>query len=1696
MMNYTKQKQGDNMFFTKIAKYMCIFTLIMLPNFSFAAMHGLKGYYYDNADFTGGPVCRDILQTGPTGTPYASRTQNGSPWSDENNRCYYVDPNIDFGWGDNILVPPYKNHPKGQPLQIEKGSSVLKHNWWSVKWKGALKLPDTANYNFFIKYKTKYTLKIDDRIISSKEIAGVAHEWRSLSLLSPGENYSTFAKGYHKFELDFVKEMGEGFIRLGYTINNPTPKQNEIQPIPESWFFTEIPRTVKFTQTSFSAQESDGEIEVSVEIDELPKINGEIKVAYETFDKDPSFPRRAEEGIDYTKTKGVLTWQYNSSKIQTFKIPILSDSIDESTELFDINLTQYGNHVVSIKTPNAVGQIYDVTQDVEVEFSQPYYEVKEGNILSIPVILNKPAPEDLSIDFSFIDGTANFGVDYAPITTSFVDFPKGSKTAIIKVNIIDEGHMEKGSEDFKIKLGNPPLGLFLGTNDITTVTIIDSENVNLCFNQSIDSEGDAKKDGWRLIDSSHEVTGTDFTIRRSVGLFGNFWRTNVTKPYYAKHPANSTSRLRLTDGFLHETFAVAYDPNPDTYKGFKGSDNYMIVEFDHFAYGGCVYEPLKLTANVRYGGDGMAMVLYDANEKDLHAGAFGGALGYAQRGGLVANHAPGFSGGWIGLGIDESGIFSSSGLVAGAGEGKKCKLGKLCPKEKPLGLNTMFANKVVLRGSEPDYGFLAHSISFSEDKGEVPVGRSHMPRVGRTQLVSNIENDIQYTKFETVYGGKRDLKNGVHPTWPRTPMEYVMDVDKVTSATDYFSGRYRLKIDNRFKNHTYISVERYIPKPADYRAGKVVDEDNMDWEVVISEFDAQADLYKSSMKPLPEYLKLAFTASNSDLACNIRELGNIVIKANDCGVKEEVNNFRVIEESFAKMDATKAKVTSQAKLWNWKWNSPLRTKIARNEGRYCVLSGTSNDENATWATEDKKVKIRLITKQIIEDADGSFKEEWQMPSVITPPASFNPDVNGSFILTEANANKPTAYCFDYPKNPNSPSANEIIYRNAYFSIAEINSENKQIGHDNMISSDFFSIRPKDYNIKFSAKDLAENIKKGDNNETILISDKEYEYSINARYFDSNNSTNGYFRILPSRAVDKGFSKYQAILEDNATTLICPEDRNLTIGKETISDPNLYKLAFRNGDAIFKSSDNVKEPSTKMSFKYNNTMRFDPRIEDTNWTFTDFNMTKFKTLDLTSKKDRIKKYGLECIPNIANFNTHHELTGTNKIDLQDINRTRELGQNIFCDINETYPSIYVIPSHFVGKLKGLNDAVVRGTDSFTYVSTEENLTHPTMSADMNLTIQAMTFLDNVATNYKELCYANDVDFNITFAPHKNPSRTALASSDINLTNERRETYLAKPHIWYAGDKYDTNTTHFVRKTPTSTDENATFRIMNKDFKNGEANASVSFNFKRRPNLALEPFSISDRDFDLIGISDANYTNRNLNSEAMPRNKGVVYDINATKMGFTTTHKPNTTSPITNPTDNFFERPTAESNATFYTARAYTPDYKGTIGTPIDGTTYYGVYCQECDKAQYDLDTFMSIPLQPLWLVNERHNQLSPDGNISSYESVGSGIKNTMTIPSTRQSSTAMTLGRERLEFRSNTPGIDTIKMNMSPWLVYIQDPTSMVTNPNNANITFNVQFYDQSEWGGEGRIDGASEVQGATVDVNESITNRPSRKMSW
>lgn len=169
----------------------------------------------------------------------------------------------------------------------------------------------------------------------------------------------------------------------------------------------------------------------------------------------------------------------------------------------------------------------------------------------------------------------------------------------------------------------------------------------------------------------------------------NFERTTLGSDWAVTSRGATAYTPNITNGRMRMTSAQGNQATAATLQRLVPAEgNLLTLEFQQYAWGG-------------NGADGIVFVLSDAAVTP-QPGAYGGSLGYANRSGL-----DGFTGGWIGVGIDEFGNYSN------AGEGRR---GLPPGWTTPNGINPSSGTRrdaVVVRGSMPNYYYIAGTDTLS-----------------------------------------------------------------------------------------------------------------------------------------------------------------------------------------------------------------------------------------------------------------------------------------------------------------------------------------------------------------------------------------------------------------------------------------------------------------------------------------------------------------------------------------------------------------------------------------------------------------------------------------------------------------------------------------------------------------------------------------------------------------------------------------------------------------------------------------------------------------------------------------------------------------------------------------------------------------------------------------------------------------------
>ncbi|MES1216787.1 MAG: Calx-beta domain-containing protein [Bacteroidota bacterium] len=193
-----------------------------------------------------------------------------------------------------------------------------------------------------------------------------------------------------------------------------------------------------------------------------------VTVDYTTLDS------TATNGIDYQPVNGTLTFLPGDT-LETITIPVLGDRIVEPNEIIKL---QFSNAVNTTVSANAY-RITLTNDDSYPAINISNITVAEGDAGAVNaafvVRINKRYPQDITVQYTTQDVTANAGVDYT-MTSGTVTFPAdGDTLQTINVPVLGD-LLDEANETFKVQLSNPVNATISGAGSATG-TITDNDAV-------------------------------------------------------------------------------------------------------------------------------------------------------------------------------------------------------------------------------------------------------------------------------------------------------------------------------------------------------------------------------------------------------------------------------------------------------------------------------------------------------------------------------------------------------------------------------------------------------------------------------------------------------------------------------------------------------------------------------------------------------------------------------------------------------------------------------------------------------------------------------------------------------------------------------------------------------------------------------------------------------------------------------------------------------------------------------------------------------------------------------------------------------------------------------------------------------------------------------------------------------------------
>ncbi len=212
-----------------------------------------------------------------------------------------------------------------------------------------------------------------------------------------------------------------------------------------------------------------------------------------------------------------------------------------------------------------------------VSIATPGFTMSEKDgVGDVPITLNQPASEPVTVDYATADGTATAGKDYTPVSGTLT-FAPGETTKTVRVLTIDDA-IDEPNETLTLNLSNASAGVIIGPRASVTLTIGDDDET--AFSGKVlnirDFEGTLD-----VLPNPVNNVGF-FTFHGDAGSNPTITTVNDPRPgstgTQAMHlVANVTSYGGFSDDFASSQDWTAYDGFSFW---FKGTDTGKSIEFE------------------------------------------------------------------------------------------------------------------------------------------------------------------------------------------------------------------------------------------------------------------------------------------------------------------------------------------------------------------------------------------------------------------------------------------------------------------------------------------------------------------------------------------------------------------------------------------------------------------------------------------------------------------------------------------------------------------------------------------------------------------------------------------------------------------------------------------------------------------------------------------------------------------------------------------------------------------------------------------------------------------------------------------------------------------------------------------------------------------------------------------------------------
>lgn len=187
-------------------------------------------------------------------------------------------------------------------------------------------------------------------------------------------------------------------------------------------------------------------------------------------------------GVDFTAQSGTIGFAGIAGEIKQVTIDLVDDDIVENHELFTIDLSEV-HDLVSV-TASASATIKD--NDGKVTLSVNNLVVAEDGSAKLQITADKALEGGFDVTYSFVDGTAEGGIDYNNESKTIFFEGKLGEMKEVTISAIDDFIAEQ-DEDFQITLSST--NDLVDANAVSSVTITDNDMARVSVEDVTLTEG-------------------------------------------------------------------------------------------------------------------------------------------------------------------------------------------------------------------------------------------------------------------------------------------------------------------------------------------------------------------------------------------------------------------------------------------------------------------------------------------------------------------------------------------------------------------------------------------------------------------------------------------------------------------------------------------------------------------------------------------------------------------------------------------------------------------------------------------------------------------------------------------------------------------------------------------------------------------------------------------------------------------------------------------------------------------------------------------------------------------------------------------------------------------------------------------------------------------------------------------------------